>query len=211
MTKNQILGENDQLKNLIVEIIKNQKPETTKELLKLLQEKTTLPCEELEKLLIQLEHEEIIHFSKKENVLPETLKVYILSTSAAWYLLSIAFAIATTLAVFTIPGTVYPLEYIRSTLGLLYVLFIPGYVFTKMIFPLKLPIRTNSLNLETIERISLSIGMSLALLPVVGLFLNFTPWGVRLTPIALSLLALTIVFATIAVQREYLEKIKILN
>jgi len=44
--------------------------------------------------------------------------------------------------------------------------------------------------------------MSFALVPIVGLLLNYTPWGVRLTPIVLSLLALTIVFATVALIRE---------
>jgi uncharacterized membrane protein len=43
--------------------------------------------------------------------------------------------------------------------------------------------------------------MSLALTPIVGLILNYTPWGIRLTPIVLSLLALTIVFATAAIIR----------
>jgi uncharacterized membrane protein len=45
--------------------------------------------------------------------------------------------------------------------------------------------------------------MSIALVPIIGLLLNYTPWGIRLTPIILSLLALTIVFATAAVIREY--------
>jgi uncharacterized membrane protein len=46
--------------------------------------------------------------------------------------------------------------------------------------------------------------MSLALVPIVGLLLNYTPWGIRLTPIVLSLLALTLIFATVAIIKEYL-------
>ena len=60
--------------------------------------------------------------------------------------------------------------------------------------------------MDTIERVALSLGMSLALVPIVGLILNYTPWGIRLTPITLSLLALTIVFATAAILREYQAK-----
>ena len=48
--------------------------------------------------------------------------------------------------------------------------------------------------------------VSIALVPIVGLILNYTPWGIRLTPITLSLLALTIVFATAAILREYQAK-----
>ena len=60
--------------------------------------------------------------------------------------------------------------------------------------------------MDNIERVALSLGMSLALVPIVGLILNYTPWGIRLTPIPLSLLALTIIFATAALLREYQAK-----
>jgi uncharacterized membrane protein len=45
--------------------------------------------------------------------------------------------------------------------------------------------------------------MSLALTPIVGLILNYTPWGITLTPITLSLLALTVILATAAILREH--------
>jgi uncharacterized membrane protein len=61
--------------------------------------------------------------------------------------------------------------------------------------------------MDTIERAALSIGLSLAIVPIVGLFLNYTSWGIRLTPITLSLLALTITFATAALIREHQAKI----
>jgi uncharacterized membrane protein len=83
------------------------------------------------------------------------------------------------------------------------VLFLPGYAFIKMLFPQKVPIPTSSAELDTIERIALSIGMSLALTPIVGLILNYTPWGIRLTPITLSLLAMTAIFATAGIIREH--------
>jgi uncharacterized membrane protein len=83
---------------------------------------------------------------------------------------------------------------------------LPGFAFIKALFPAKVPIKTSSENMDTIERIALSFGMSLTLVPLVGLILNYTPWGIRLTPITLSLLSLTIVFATTAVLREYQAK-----
>jgi uncharacterized membrane protein len=75
----------------------------------------------------------------------------------------------------------------------------------------KVPIVTSSENLDTIERIALSFGLSIALTAIVGLILNYTPWGVRLAPITFSLLALTIVFATAAVLSEYKAKLKLPN
>jgi uncharacterized membrane protein len=48
--------------------------------------------------------------------------------------------------------------------------------------------------------------MSLALVPIVGLLLNYTPWGIRQTPIVLSLLTLTVIFATTGILREHQAK-----
>jgi len=59
---------------------------------------------------------------------------------------------------------------------------------------------------NNIERTTLSIGMSLALVPLVCLLLNYTPWGIRLTPIALSLLALTTILSITGLVREYQAK-----
>lgn len=91
-------------------------------------------------------------------------------------------------------------------LGIIFVLYLPGYTFIKALFPAKAPIKTSSENLDTIERVALSFGMSLALVPIAGLILNYTPWGIRLAPIMLSLLFLTIAFATAAVIREHQAK-----
>jgi hypothetical protein len=195
-------ADNNQIKETILEIIKVQKPETTPQLIQLIQEKTGLPEQKITQLLIELENQGKLHFDKKETPTPATLKQYVLSKKAAWYWITITLAAATAISVFTIPENEYPLVYLRSTLGTIFVLFLPGYSFIKMLFPSKLPFQTSSENMDNIERIAMSIGMSIALTPIVGLILNYTPWGIRLTPITLSLLALTLAFATAAVLRE---------
>lgn len=111
-------------------------------------------------------------------------------------------------AVFTIPENAHPLTYLRIALGAIFVLFLPGYALIKTLFPSKVPFPTSSENMDNIERTALSIGMSLALTPIVGLILNYTPWGIRSTPVTLSLLALTVTFATAAILREYQTKTK---
>jgi uncharacterized membrane protein len=86
------------------------------------------------------------------------------------------------------------------------VLFLPGFTFIKALFPTSVPVKTSSDNMDTVERVALSLGISLALTPIVGLILNYTPWGITLTPITLSLLALTVVFTTAAILREHQTK-----
>ncbi|MGQ9515561.1 MAG: DUF1616 domain-containing protein [Thermoproteota archaeon] len=57
--------------------------------------------------------------------------------------------------------------------------------------------------LDQIERFALSVGMSLALVPLVGLLLNYIPWGIRLEPVAISLSALTLLCIFIAAYRRF--------
>lgn len=56
--------------------------------------------------------------------------------------------------------------------------------------------------IDGIERVALSFGLSIAIVPLIGLILNFTPWGIRLGPIAVSVSGFTLVSVGIAVQRR---------
>lgn len=71
---------------------------------------------------------------------------------------------------------------LRLILGLPFILFIPGYILVFALFPAKKTDR----GIDTLERIALSFGLSIAIVPLIGLLLNYTPWGIRLEPILLS-------------------------
>ena len=68
---------------------------------------------------------------------------------------------------------------VRIAFGLLFALFFPGYALLSAIFP-----RRDKLG--GIERLALSFGLSIAIVPLIGLILNFTPWGIELYPIVIS-------------------------
>lgn len=70
----------------------------------------------------------------------------------------------------------------RQVLGLAFVLFLPGYAATAALFP-------ENDQIDGIERVALSFGLSIAIVPLIGLGLNFTPWGIRLDPILASVSA----------------------
>jgi uncharacterized membrane protein len=75
--------------------------------------------------------------------------------------------------------------FIRIILGLPLVLFLPGYSLIATLFPRKD-------DLDAIERIALSFGLSIAITPLLGLALNYTPFGIRLTPVLIVLSVFTV-------------------
>ena len=187
----------------IIQIVKEEKPENVKQLIKLTQEKFPLSEQEILNHILHLQEEEKIQLKPHRTRTPEKLTTYLRSNQASWYWTTITLTFTTALLVFTIPENAFPLVYARYILGSIFVLWLPGYTFIKALFPTKVPIQTGSEDLDKIERVALSIGMSLALVPITGLLLNYTPWGIRLTPITISLLALTFTFATAAIIREH--------
>ena len=202
---------NESTKAVIIKIVKEQKPETASQLLKLIQEKTNLPEKEIMALLNQLEAEDKIYFSVKQESFSASFGTYLFTSGSAWYWTIIAIALVTSLTVFAIPQDLYPLAYVRNILGLIFVLFLPGYAFVKAIFQKKVPIKTSLESFDNIERLVLSIALSIALTPMVGLVLYYTPIGNGLAPTTLSLLVLTALFATVAVAREYRTKSNIIQ
>lgn len=198
---------NQELEQTIIRTIKDKNPQTVEQLVTMIKQNFQIPEEKILQSIIKLQNAKRIHL-KKLSQTPLCLAGYLKTNQTLWFWTTIASVITTAIVVFTIPENFYPYVYIRYVLGTIFVLWLPGYTFIKALFPTEVPIKTSEKSLDTIERIALSFGMSLALVPIIGLLLNYTPWGIRLTPIVLSLLTLTIVFATAAIIREYQVKIK---
>jgi uncharacterized membrane protein len=73
----------------------------------------------------------------------------------------------------------------RVVLTLPIMLFIPGYCVIAALFP-------KDGGIDLIERFVLSVGSSMAIVPLIGLGLNFTPWGIRLEPLVISITLFTL-------------------
>ncbi len=204
----------DELDQQIIRTVETAKPETVEQLVTQIQKANpNISKQQILNRIISLQQTDKIKLTPQQQTqTPQSLTSYLGSRQALWYWLTIALAIATAAAAFTIPEDAYPLVYARYVLGTIFIIWLPGYAFIKALFPQHLPfakglshtLETSEKNIDTIETIALSIGMSLALVPIIGLMLNYTPWGIRLTPIVLSLLALTTIFATAAIIREHI-------
>ena len=99
------------------------------------------------------------------------------------------------LSVFLVPDF-----WLRVIIGLPFLLFFPGYTLIALIFPEK-----NSL--EIVERVALSFGLSIAIIPLIGFGLNYTPFGIRLEPILFCITLFNVILSLVALwRRERLEE-----
>lgn len=148
------------LSQIIIRLIKEKDPTSVQQLVNLVREKKSASEQQIMDCILQLQNQGKITFKEKVSPLPQNFSTY-LKTSAYWYWITVILSIATTLTVFIIPEDAYPLIYLRYVLGSIFVLWLPGYTFTKALFPTQVPIKTSSENLDSVERIALSAGMSL--------------------------------------------------
>ncbi|MGA8904131.1 MAG: DUF1616 domain-containing protein [Candidatus Bathyarchaeia archaeon] len=124
-----------------------------------------------------------------------TLQNYLAAwEKSLWFYASIIASVSSALAVYMIPPN-SPLLVLRWGLGLLFVLFLPGYVAIQALIP--------SAELDGLGRLALSVAVSIVLDMLSGLALNYTPWGIRLAPILLLLATLTICLAILGLVRQF--------
>jgi hypothetical protein len=184
----------DQVDRRIVQIVKDDKPKTVKELIDLVKKSFPLSDEEIQNRILHLEGKGEISIKPNQLPVDHRLNAYLLSGGAHWYWTVLIVTITTMIVIFSIPENLSPLVYLRYGFGIMFVLWLPGYTLIKALFPGK--------ELESADRVALSLGMSLAIVPLAGLMLNYSPWGIRLVPIVFTLSGLTTIFATTAVIRE---------
>src|SRR4030042_5765063 len=110
---------------------------------------------------------------------------------ASALLLAVAWALGTVLVVLLLPS----LEPLRIVVGVPFVLLLPGYCLVAALYP-----RRD--DLQGPERLALSFGLSIAVVPLIGLGLNYSPWGVRLDPLLAFVALFIVLLAAAAVVRR---------
>jgi uncharacterized membrane protein len=95
----------------------------------------------------------------------------------------------------SVPLAIFGGGVVQIALGLIFALFFPGYTLLAALFPKRD-------DLDGVQRLALSFGLSIAVVILIGVFLNYTPWGIRLYPVVVSLLALIITMSGVAWYRR---------
>jgi len=85
---------------------------------------------------------------------------------------------------------------LRVIFGLPFLLLFPGYTLILALFPRKG-------EMDGIERIALSFGLSFAVSALIGLGLNYTPWGIRLLPVLYAISLFVFLMSAIAIWRQH--------
>ncbi len=88
-------------------------------------------------------------------------------------------------------------SFLRTGLGIFLVLLLPGYALTGVLFPAKK-------DLEGIERVAISFGLNIAIVPILGLGLNYSIWGIREVPVLTEFSIFTLLMCAVAYYRRSL-------
>lgn len=108
--------------------------------------------------------------------------------------------------VLIIPGT--NRTFLRPVLAIPYLTILPGYALVSALFPEADGAHTGAASagttgsIDALERVALSFGLSVLIVPSLGLILNFTPLGLRLLPVIITVSGVTLVFIFVAVWRR---------
>jgi len=80
---------------------------------------------------------------------------------------------------------------LKIVLGVAFIIFFPGYTLTAVAFPGKRAV-------NGVGRLALSFGLSIAVVPLIGFALNYSPWGIRPNSIVISLLVFILITSAVA-------------
>jgi uncharacterized membrane protein len=100
-----------------------------------------------------------------------------------------------TITLLLFPVVAFTTGTLRIILALPLALFFPGYTLLSALFPRRE-------DLDSFRRMVFSVGLSIVVLPIIGLVLNYTPWGIGPFPILVSIFLFILVTSSTAWYRQ---------
>ncbi|MBD3189729.1 MAG: DUF1616 domain-containing protein [Candidatus Heimdallarchaeota archaeon] len=185
----------EEIKQQIDIILTENEPKTIRELVKIMEEKYDAPEELVLEILRKKEVDQDLTLQEPQpepTALPTTIKNYLFQKNY----FSIEFWITIGTIVLVLILTLVNVQegvffYIRYIVVTFFMLILSGWTFTAVIFP-----ELDS-KLRFLERAATAIGMSIVVLVLDGLFLNYT-FGLNLIAISLSLTFLSLLCVIIS-------------
>jgi len=182
-------NESSEVKKMIKEILAKEKPKTVKKLsdrvIELSKKNIDIVYDAIKEM--EMEGEIKLGSPKIERKLPDTISNYLFKSryfSIEFWLL-VGLTVIFTIATLLIP-TDSPFQFLRTIMGIIYGLFIPGWAISCVVFPKLYE------TIDQIERTLVAIGINIGTMIFGGLILNQI-WAVDNLPFVVMLSSVTII------------------
>ena len=181
-----------EIENKILYIVNSKKPTTGTQLVEYIIEELSITEPQALKMLVELEDRKKISFNQ-EKPIPVDLQGFLLSNNARWYQIVMLISFSSVFSViFQITGT---LNFLRNLIGVVYVLFIPGYSVTRILYM--------SEEISSTKNILFSMAISVSIAAFVGILLNYSSYGITPVPVALAVFIIVLLLSNTAIYMEY--------
>ena len=184
----------------ILLIIQRDNPKTVIEVINKAKKEFNIPKLKTLETIETLRDNEEINLINNYKDTPKNIFQYFISLSSSWYWTTIILSLFLPMSQIMNADNTYPFLFIRLISNSISLLFLPGYSLSKILF--------NEKEIDHIEKLAYSIGISIVTLPLIGFLLNYSHWEISFYPLTLSLSGITIIAATIGLIIEHRQKLK---
>jgi len=185
----------------ILLIIQKDNPKTVLEVIDKAETEYNIPRNKTFDIIEILKEEGEINVLNTIESIPKKLFQYLTSIYSLWYWVTITLSVLLPISELINLDSTYPYLFIRQISNTIFLLFIPGHSLTKILFTEK--------EIDDIEKLTYSLGISIVLIPMVGFLLNYSHWDISFYPLTLSLSIITIIASTIGIIIEYRHRLSL--
>lgn len=188
------LSNSSQIKKTIQKILNEEKPKTVKKLIERTEELSKADKTSIYLVIRELEQEKIIQLGSPriERKLPSSITSYLLKLNyyafEFWLILILtALFVITTMVIQE--GSI--LFFLRITMGIIFSVFVPGWVVTSLLFPKPYEV------IDQLERTLISLGINIGIMVFTGLILNQV-WIISNVPYVIIISSITLLVLIIS-------------
>jgi hypothetical protein len=183
------------LKGLILKAMKLEHPATVGQLAKTVMARNIIDEGDFVTIVKEMASDGSLILEKPSYEIESIMDYLLTWTLSAWFWATLAVTALSVGVITSIPQLI-PLNLLRIALASTFVLYLPGFSLLQFLHP-------NISQSDVLERFALRVGVSLAVVPVIGLVLSFTPWGIRFGSIVASVGGIVVFSVIGAAIREY--------
>jgi hypothetical protein len=183
-------------RDIIVQTISEHKPTTIGQLAALIKEEQSIDEDTFIETINEMVKDKSLILDEPQYPIHSFLDYLFTINISSWFWVTITI-IALTALLATSGSDILPVDLLRWCFGSLFLLFLPGYSCLQLLLP-----KDSEINRS--QRLVFSIPTSLSIVILVGFSLNYSPLGIRLDSLLVSISAITLLLTIPAAFRAYL-------